>query len=206
MASPSYRRLQRAIARDDRRGIEARWLYGRALLGDPRKMSAAGRSLRDGAIEALIADARAVGSTLSRREIQYRLQCARTYPTVAQLRTAACAFEDWTAFREAGFPPVDDADQAPAEAAADHEEELRRQHQQLDLFPAVVAGVPFFQATLRQLAAHASEMERMTANYARRDTERREYLERLTAAVGGDLDATYGDASHALKTQMAGAS
>jgi hypothetical protein len=196
---PNYRSLQRAIARDDKRGIEARWLYGRALIGDSRKMSASGKSLRHGAIEALIADAQAVGSVLSRREIQYRVQCARAYPTVAQMRTAACAFEDWTAFREAGFPPADvDPVPAPDEALDDLEQRDRQEFEQLGMFPEMVKGVPLERATLRHLVAYAAEMRAMTASYARKDEEREQHLAGLRAAVGDDLDVLYPDALAAL--------
>ncbi|MGH2899817.1 MAG: hypothetical protein ACRDMZ_14180 [Solirubrobacteraceae bacterium] len=204
-AGTSYRRLQRAIVRDDRRGIEARWLYGRALIADPRKMSAAGKSLRDGAIETLIADARAIGSSLSRREIQYRIQCARAYPTVAQLRTAACAFEDWTALREAGFPALGPSTQVPdPEAELDALEATDSQeHEQLSMFPDIVRGVPLTQATMRDVEAYAAEMRAMTASFARRDEERAEHLAKLRAVVGDDPAVLYVDAVAALREQTA---
>lgn len=73
----------------------------------------------------------------------------------------------------------------------------------LQLFPAVVAGVPLPKATLRQLDAHATEMERMTANHARLDRQRREFLARLIRAVDGDLDVALADAARALRTAAA---
>lgn len=196
---PSYKNLQRAIARDDKHGIEARWIYGRTLITDPRKMAPSGKSLRHGAIEALVADAKAVGSLLSRREIQYRIQCARTYPTITEMRTAACAFEDWTAFRESGFPAVDeDAAPSPDRVLDDLEERDRQEFEQLGMFPDLVNGIPVESATLRHLEAYAAQMRQLTANYHRTDEKRAAHLRELRAAVGDDLDVTYADAVAAL--------
>lgn len=103
---PNYKSLQKAITRDDKRGVEARWEYGRAILTDPKKMAASGKSLRHGAMEALIADAKAVCAKLTEREIQYRIQCARTYKSINEIRTAMVGFETWSDLRDAGFPAV----------------------------------------------------------------------------------------------------
>ncbi len=197
---PDYRKLQAAIARGDAGGIETRWAYGRALIADPRKMSETGKSLRNGAIEALLADAKAVGSVLSRREIQWRMQCARAYPTIAQLRTAACAFEDWTAFRESGFPPVEGAPTPDPETVLDDLEKTERQaHEQLDMFPDIVRGIPLAQATMRVVKAYAADMRRMTAGYARKDDERDEHIAAIEAVVGDDPDLLYLDALAVLR-------
>jgi len=106
MSKPNYKKLQRSIAKGDGQGIESRWSYGRAILEDPAKISSTGKSLRHGAMEALIADAKSVGSTLSDREIQRRLQCARTYKTISQIRQAMADFGTWAELAEANFPEV----------------------------------------------------------------------------------------------------
>lgn len=199
MAGPSYRRLQRAIARDDKHSIEARWLYGRAVLGDSRKMAASGKSLRHGAVEALIADAAAVGSKLTEREIQYRIRCARTYRTITEIRTACSDFESWSDLREAGFPPVESNAPDP-EAELDRLEATDRQeHEQLSMFPDIVRGVPLARATMRDVEAYAAEMRAMTASFARRDEERAEHLAACRAVVGDDPDVLYVTAVAALR-------
>lgn len=195
----SYKTLQRAIAKDDKHSIGSRWEYGRRILGDPKKMAASGKSLRNGAIEALIADAAAVGSTLSRGEIQRRIQCARAYATDSQLRHAMTQFETWFDLIQAGFPAVDtDETPAPESALDDIEESAADAAGQLSLFPDLVRGVPLQEATLRHLVAYDEWMCAMTASYARTDARRGKHLAELRAAVGDDLDATYAEAVTAL--------
>lgn len=106
MSKPNYKKLQRSIAKGDGQTIEGRWVYGRTILTDPAKISDTGKSLRHGAMEALIADAKAVGSELTEREVQRRLQCARTYKTINQIRHAVSDFGTWHDLVQAGFPEV----------------------------------------------------------------------------------------------------
>jgi hypothetical protein len=113
MSKPSYKKLQAAIAKGDGRSIEHRWAYGRAILDDPKKISSSGKSLRHGALEALIADAKSVGSVLSEREIQRRLQCARAYKTINQIRRLPSDLGTWDALCEAGFPAVEIDEEDP---------------------------------------------------------------------------------------------
>jgi hypothetical protein len=199
---PSYKALQRSIARDDKHSIESRWLYGQTIINDPKKMAPSGKSLRNGAIEALMADAVAVGSAVSRREIQWRIQCARAYKTIIELRTASSQFEDWTALREAGFPAVDvDEPQSPDSLLNAIESGPRpdpQEFEQLGMFPEMVKDIPLAASTLRHLTTYAEEMKAMTASFARRDEEREQHLRELTAATGGDLDVLYPDAVAAL--------
>lgn len=195
MSRPNYRKLSQAIARDDTHGIEHRWQYGCTVLADPRKMAASGKSLRNGAIEALIADAEAVGSDLSRREIQRRIQCARTYESITQLRRAAAQFEDWRAFADAGFPSVEvDETPSPESILDEIERTDPQEYEQLGLFPPLVKTVPLERCSLRYLLAYADEMEAMTASFSRRDHERRAHLRALCTAVDGDLNVLYPDA------------
>src|SRR5512138_2534942 len=114
MSKPSFKALQRAIARGDGRSIEDRWAYGRALLDDPRKWAASGEQLRAGVIESLIADAKAVGSKLTETEIRRRLRCARAYPSVNAIRSVATEYATWWDLVQAGFPAVEVDDQADA--------------------------------------------------------------------------------------------
>jgi hypothetical protein len=199
----TYRTLQRAIARDDRHSIESRWSYGRAILADPRNLSASGEQLRVGVMEALIAGAAADGSRLSEREVRYRLQCARAYSTVNAIRQAAAGFETWTALVEAGFPSVAVDDTPSPQSVLDEIEQGDPQEfEQLalfEVFPVMVRGRPLAESSLGRLVAYADEMEAMTASFDRRDRKRREHLRELLLAVGGDLNVLYPDALAMLR-------
>lgn len=197
----SYRSLQKAIARGDVNGIEIRWEYGHRILADPKKMSASGKSLRHGALESLIADAKAVGSELSEREIRRRIQCARMYPTRAQIGQAMADFGSWTELVEAGFPPIEVHETPSPDDVLDSIEQSPippADIEQLSMFPEIVNDVPLERATLRQLRRYAEQMRKMTDSYARRDEKRSEHLDALEAAVGGDLEVTYAEAVAAL--------
>lgn len=202
MSRSTYKTLQKAIARDDKHSIESRWQYGRTVLADPKKMAPSGKSLRNGATEALIADAVAAGTRLSAREIQWRLQAARTYKTINELRSSATQFADWTALVDAGFPAPEIIDTPSPDSILDDIEATDPQEfEQLGLFPATVKSVPLERSTLRQLVAYAEEMRNMTASFARRDEERAAHLRELCEAVGGNLDALYPDAVDALNAK-----
>lgn len=84
MKTTQYVKQEKAIAVADSGGIRARWLWGLRLLRDSDAMSSE-KSLRHGVTEQLIAAAKSSGLKLSAREIQARLQCARAYPTEAQI-------------------------------------------------------------------------------------------------------------------------
>jgi len=107
VSKPTYKSLQKAIARGEGRAIEDRWAYGRAILADPKKLASSGEQLRAGAIEALIADAKAIGSKLTETEIRRRIRCARTYPTVDAIRSLATEYETWWDLVQAGFPAIE---------------------------------------------------------------------------------------------------
>jgi hypothetical protein len=199
MTRTSYKTLQRAIARDDKHSIVSRWEFGHAILADPKMMAASGKSLRHGAMEALIATAKAVETTLTEREVQRRIQCARTYKSINEIRRAAADFADWRDLADAGFP-VTFVDEVPSpDSVLDGIEATDPQEfEQLGLFPPMVKSVPLEQASLRVLVSYAEDMRNMTASYARRDDERARHLSDLCAAVGGDLDVLYPDAIAAL--------
>lgn len=206
MAGPSYRRLQRAIARDDKHSVFSRWEYGRALLADPRRMSPTGKSLRHGVIESLIADATKTGSKLTEQEIQRRLRCARAYSTEAQIRHAMTDFETWFDLVQAGFPARQGTEEtADPESELDRIEAGDRAQLELDLFPDMLprTNLPLIYARMRDVEAYAAEMRRMTANYHRKDVERAEHLAALRAVVGDDPDVLYVVALAALRERTA---
>src|SRR5262249_18183558 len=70
------------------------------------------KQLPDGLIARLVGEAQRAGLRISEREIQYRIRLATVYTTDQQVRTAVRTFGSWTALREAGFPAVDDQEDA----------------------------------------------------------------------------------------------
>lgn len=110
-----YKKLERTIAASDGRAIYERWRYGRQLLCDETVITTAG-NLRHGVLDRLIAAAKSAGFTLSEREIQYRLKCARAYQTEAEIRRASADFRYWWDLIKAGFPPVEKPEEGTAEA------------------------------------------------------------------------------------------
>jgi hypothetical protein len=204
MRTAQYVRQEKAIAAANVGGIRQRWLYGLRLVHDPDAMAESGKSLRNGVTDQLIAAAKAAGLKLSPREIRYRLQAARVYVTESQIRHACAEFEDWSALREANFPPFE---AEPGEPPADHrtDDERKRDHaraladvmgEQGSLFP--LSDFEPNVTTLKDLQAYTEEMEELTARFAKRDRERRSYLDSLIEAAGDDLSMTWRDAHERL--------
>lgn len=200
MKVAQYLKAEKAINAAEAGGIRARWFYGLRLLKDPEVMSPGGGGLRHGVAAQLVAETKARGMRLSAREIQYRIQCARAYPTEAQIRNAIADFDTWFALTQAGFPayPV-----APDEPLADHrtEEEKRRDaaRRLLDLIGDQGALFPLdqfepAQSTVKDLQDYAEQMAELTERFAKRDRERSEYVAALVAAVDNDLSRTWEEA------------
>jgi hypothetical protein len=205
-----YLRQEKYIRASDTGGILERWKYGRRLLEDDTATTAAG-NFRHGVLAKLIGHAESRGYKINEREIQRRLQAARTYQTEAEIRQALTDFETWDELLNAGFPAVErpadaerydprDADEIArdtaralirARADADSEEQLAL----FEYFP----DDRFTElSTLAELAKYADEMADLTERFAQRDRERADYLRRLIAAAGGDLSATWEQAQAAL--------
>jgi hypothetical protein len=216
MRDSKYLRFEKRIAASDTGGILERWAMGQALLADAKKITAAG-NLKHGALDRIVADAKAAGfTTITEREIQYRLRCARAYASEAEIRTACSDFKSWSDLRAAGFPVVQvplDADtgpydpRTPEEKRRDAARELARRGEeaagQLALFPDDKYDE---YSTLTELAKYAAEMAEMTDRYARRDRDRTDYLTSLIDAVNGDMSKTWGEAQAALEAAGGGAS
>jgi hypothetical protein len=199
-----YVRQEKAIASADAGGVRERWLWGLRLLRDPEAFSPGSSQLKPGRADELVQAAKAAGLKLTVREIQFRLQCARTYPTEAQIANAGSQFEGWTELRTAGFPAIDAPDGEPP---ADHRTPAERDHdharalmdkigEQGTLFP--LSDFEPVVTTLKELAAYAEQMRELTGRFAERDRKRREYLDRLIEAADGDLSMTWQDAHDRL--------
>ena len=200
MKLTQYTRQEAAIAASESSGIRQRWLYGLRLVNDAEKMSSGGGGLKHGAAEQLIAAATARGLKLSAREIRYRIQCARAYPTEAQIGSAAADFESWRALCDAGFPPIErDAAEPDADWRTDSERTSDRARALTDHLDAQEAMFPLsrfepVETTLKDLQEFVEEQERITESFAATSRKRRAELDRLTAAAGGDLSVTWAEA------------
>lgn len=208
MKTTQYVAQEKAIARADSGGIRERWLWGLRLLRDVEAMSSE-KSLKHGVADQLITVTTGRGLKLSAREIRYRLQCARTYPTEAEIGNAIADFETWFDLIQAGFPTYD----APSdEPPADHRTETEREHARaralLDLIGEQGSFFPAsrFEPTstpLKDLVSYTEEMEDLTARFLERDKARRAYLDSLVEAADNDLSMTWQDAQVLLE-ELAG--
>lgn len=199
MKTAQYVRQEKAIASAEAAGIRERWMWGLRLLRDPEAM-ASEKSLRHGVADQLVAAAKAAGLKLSVREIQRRIQCARTYKTEAEIRRVTSDFETWFDLLKADFPAYEIPEGEPP---ADHRTEaeklrdLNRQFLELtggqeSLFP--LDQFEPTQATLKQLHDYADQQEELTGRFVAHDKKRREYLGSLDEAAGHDLSMTWQDA------------
>ena len=200
MKTTQYVRQEKAIAAADSGGIRERWMFGLRLLRDPEVISSTGKSLRHGVADQLIAAAKSNHMTISAREIQRRIQCARTYPTEAQIRQVLADFGTWFELHSAGFPPYE----APeGEPLADHRTETERERDWaralLDLIGEQGALFPLDQfdpvtTTLKELDDYTGQMEALTARFRARDQRRRAYVDSLVAAAGDDMSMSWQEA------------
>lgn len=204
MKTTQYIRQEKAIAAADSGGIRQRWLYGLRLLRDPEVMSPSGKSLKHGVTDQLIAAAKAVGLRLSATEIRARIQCARAYPTEAQISRSTADFEHWSTLVQANFPPYE----APeGEPLADHrtDEEKKRDAARLllDMIGVQASLFPLdqfepTQSTLKELLDYTERSEQLTARFAKHDKKRRDYVESLIEAAENDLSVTWQEAHERL--------
>lgn len=197
MKTTQYVRQEKAIAASAINDIRERWLWGLRLLRDPEAFAPGSSQLKPGRADELVRAAVAAGLRLTVREIQYRLRCARAYPTETQIANAGAQFEDWSDLRDAGFPPMDGVDGEPV---ADHRTDAERQRdraraledilgEQGALFP--LSDFEPSTATLKELVDYADEMEGWTTRRVVHDQKRREYLDRLVLAADDDLSVTW---------------
>jgi hypothetical protein len=202
MKTTQYVRIERAISAAATSDIRERWLWGLRLLRDSDAFAAGSTQLKPGRAEELVRAAKAAGLKLTAREIQFRLRCARAYPTEAQIANAGSEFESWSELRAAGFP----AFEAPVgEPPADHrtegerERDLKRAYEAIlgeqgELFP--LSDFEPSTATLKELVDYADEMEEWTGRRVAHDRKRRDYLDHLVAAADDDLSVTWLEAQH----------
>jgi hypothetical protein len=203
MRTTQYVRQEKAIAAADSGGIRQRWLWGLRLLRDPEAMSSE-KSLRHGITKQLIAASKAGGIELSEREIQRRIQCARTYKTEAEIRRVTSDFGSWFDLLKADFPAYE---VSPDEPPADHRTEVERDHDraralmdlvgdQGSLFP--LRDFEPVTSTLKELQDYTEQQEELTARFVEHGRKRRTYLNSLIAAAGNDLSMIWQEAHNRL--------
>lgn len=209
MKTTQYVRQEKAIAAADKGGIRERWLWGLRLLRDPDAFSPGSSQLKPGRADELVEAHKAAGFKLSERELRYRLQAARAYPTEAEILQAIAEFDTWSALIQANFPGFG---APPNEPPADHrtDAERKRDHARaaLDLIGQQGTLFPLDQfepvdTTLKQLQDYTQQMEDLTARFAARDAERRAYLESLIRAADNDLSLSWRDAQDRLNASDA---
>lgn len=197
MKTTQYIRQENAIAAAEAGGMRERWMFGLRLLRDLEFFAPGSSQLKPGRTEELVKAAKAAGRNLSEREIRRRIQCARTYRTESEFGRAVAEFQSWRALAEAGFPQFDGED---GDLPADHRTEAERKRD----FARIVADMVGEQgtlfpldryepadSTLKDLEDYYAEMSGLTERFAKRDRQRREYLDRLKAAAAGDLSTTW---------------
>lgn len=205
-----YGRIEREISASDNGTIYGRWKYGRRMLCDSEITTPNG-NFRHGVMAKLI---HASGGKLSERELQYRLQVGRAYPNQSQIRNAVADFAAWRELIQAGFPAYEgEEDELPYNPLKT--EELVKQHEtgreRLDeesryedggLIPrsefeegALIPRDTFPDATpMHEVDRWAEEEVELASRHGERAQKRRRYVDSLIKAVGGDLNATLGEA------------
>jgi hypothetical protein len=201
--STRYRTLEKNIAASDTGGIRERWHYGCLLLADSRRTTPAG-NLKHGVLAELIGIAAKCGIAISEREIQWRLKCARTYRTEAEIRNAITDFKTWFALTQAGFPSIHmldpDEPHDPRTDAEKRDDEKKNRSNPKSAHPTLFDWNPPHQfrgdehgprSSIKELYQACEESERYTAGMAAYDARRRGYVDELAAAVGGDTEKTW---------------
>jgi hypothetical protein len=207
MKLTQYTSREAQIRTSDSGGIRQRWLWGLRLLADEEKIAPAG-GLRHGVTDALIQAAAKRGYKLSDREIQRRVQCARTYKTEAQIRQALADFESWNELHLANFPAYEaPAGEPPADWRTEPEKSRDHLRAWLDAANGMDAMFPLSQfepieTTLQDLEDFMKESlathESIVAGFEHTHAKRREYLDRLEEAAHQDLTMTWQDAQDRL--------
>lgn len=200
MKTTQYVRQEKAIAAADSGSIRERWLWGLRLLRDPEAFAPKSTQLKPGRADLLVKAATASGLRLSAREIQYRLRCARTYQTEAEIAQASAEFGSWAALIAADFPAFDVPDDEPP---ADHRTQTERDHDHaralVDLIGEQGALFPLrdFEpvvTTLKDLLVYTEQQEELTARFVEHGKKRRAYLDDLIAAADFDMSMTWQEA------------
>jgi len=207
MRASEYVRQEKKIAATDTNGIRERWMWGLRILRDPERMAASGLSLRHGVAEKLIAAAAIASIKLSEREIQRRIQCARTYKTETEIRQALADFKTWWDLSQANFPEYQWPEDEPH---ADHRTEGERLDDHAAAAEEAFGSQPVFDgmelfpkldpatATLKDLFDDCDKYDEQTASFARHGQKKRDHANRLLDAANNDASTTWAEAERLL--------
>lgn len=195
-----YKKIDNAIKARDSGGVWERWRYGRRLLCDPEKTTPKGY-LQHGRLDWLVR-----WSGESEREIQWRLQCARTYPQESQIRSAATDFGTWWALVRAGFPPYPATEGERPYNPLETDELLRQQQEQSERWAedalygngGLIPREFTDDSPLHELDRHADARRTLADDSAEWERAAREFDDALKKAVNGNVYATLGEAKRAL--------
>lgn len=195
-----YRRIDKAIKASDNGGVWERWRYGRRLLCDSAITTPRGY-LQHGKLTWIVQRSR-----VSEREIQWRLQCARAYPTETQIRNAITDFGTWLALIQAGFPPYPAPEGERPYNPLETDELIRQQQAASDraaedalyedggLIPREFSD----DTLLHEFARYVEVQVELASRFTERVSRLESYLDALIKAVAGNMHATLGEAKHAL--------
>ncbi len=205
MRTERYKRIEQAIAASDSGGIWERWRYGRRLLCDAEATTVNGH-LQHGVAERLIRTAARSGRKLSEREIQRRIQCARSYPTESQIRQLLTDFGTWDEVINGGFPPYPAAEgERPYnpletdELRSQNDDRGRRLIEHSWYVETLFDHLDKETVTLAEMTRYAEEQDEITARFAAAGVKRHFMLDELIKAVNGDLTKTWAEAERALE-------
>jgi hypothetical protein len=206
MRYTQYLKLEKHIAASDAGGILERWRYGRHLLTDDGRITRNGH-LKHGVLAELLGIAAKAGVVLAEREVQRRLQAARTYPTEVEIRLAADGFRLWSDLYNAGFPQVEVPDpgepydpRSASDKWRDWDNEQKRRAEDSGMDPLFELPTHFSHDTygprtpVSTLVGACDESERYTSNMVKKDAERRSYVNELVAATGGNVGMAWYEA------------
>lgn len=209
MRPSRYSRQEKVIGTSDGDTIICRWRYGHLLRCDEKRVTPQG-NLRNDVIEELIAIAKKAGYTISRREIQYRLQCAKAYTTEAEIRRSSAQYGHWWDLIRAGFPAVEvppgEADAEPYdprdrdEIKRDNDRALRTAREE-----RVQMLLPGFYPTmsLNEISKRNDEKRELGQQLVFEADELQPIIDELLEAVDGDGSATFDEAEDILDDETA---
>lgn len=216
-----YGRIEREISASGNGTIWHRWRYGRRMACDTDITTPNGR-FRHHAIDKLI---KASGGKLTRRELQYRLECALAYPKRSQIVQASAQFEYWWNLISGGFPAFEGAeDELPYnplatdelviqhKTTADHVAEdgqyegggivPREDHEERGEEPSEGAMIPrdtYPDTTpLSELVRWAEQERELARRFNARVDRLCHYIDSLVKAADGNLNMTLGEAENRL--------
>jgi hypothetical protein len=204
MRTERYKRIENAIAASDSGGIWERWRYGRRLLCDAEATTPKG-NLQHHVLDKLIRAAARGGRKLSEREIQRRVQVARTYPCESQIRQLLTDFGTWDEVINGGFPVYEAAEgERPYnpletdELVSQNDNRGRRLIEYSWYSNTLFDHLDPETTTLAEMRQYAEEQDEITARFAAAGQKRWLMLDELTKAVHGDLSKTWAEAENAL--------